>query len=128
MIDQAAVAAALRRGGLIDLTTTGRQSGLPRRIEVALFHIDGRLWISGRPGRRGWMANVQADPRLTIHLKRGLAADVPARARIVSDESERRTILRPITQSWGALDRLELFVTRAPLIELIPDDPALLAA
>jgi deazaflavin-dependent oxidoreductase (nitroreductase family) len=126
MTDQASTAAALRRGGLIDMTTTGRRSGQPRRIELGLFHIDGRLWITGRPGRRDWIANLRADARLTVHLKRGLVADVPARARIVTDEAERRTILRPICAGWQALDRLELFVAQAPLIEVTPDDPTLL--
>ena len=128
MTDQASIAAALRGGGLIDMTTTGRRSGLPRRIELGLFQIDGRLWITGRPGRRDWVANLRADPRLTIHLKRGVSVDLPARARIITDEAERRTILRPICASWQALDRLEVFVARAPLIEVILDDPTLLQA
>ncbi len=87
------VAEALRRGGLIDITTTGRQTGRPRRIEIVFFGIDGRVYITGSPGSRGWLANLQADPRLTFHLKRGVVADLPATARIVTDPAERRMVV-----------------------------------
>ena len=128
MTDSTTIAEALRRGGVIDITTTGRRSGQPRRIEIVFFNLDGRLWISGMPGRRAWLANLAAEPRFTMHLKRGISADVPATARIVSGEAERRPILERICETWGRLDRLELFVARAPLIEVVPDDASLLAA
>ena len=38
---------ALRRGHTIDMTTTGRRTGKPRRIELVFHNIDGRLIISG---------------------------------------------------------------------------------
>jgi deazaflavin-dependent oxidoreductase (nitroreductase family) len=128
MADQAAITAALHRGGLVDITTTGRRSRQPRRIEVGFFDIDGRIYVSGAPGRRGWLANLAADPRLTFHLKRGVTADLPATARIIRDEVERRAVLERICARWRALDRLEVFVARAPLIEVIPNDPTLLQA
>ena len=77
------------------------------------------------PGRRGWLANLDADPRLTFHLKRGVQADLPATARIVTDEAERRALLEHITGVWGRQAQLESFVARAPLIEVLFDDPAL---
>jgi hypothetical protein len=77
MTDHDTIAAALRRGGIIDITTLGRQSGRPRRIEIVFFNFDGRVYISGMPGRRAWMANLAADPRLTFHLKKGVVADLP---------------------------------------------------
>ena len=61
----------------------------------------GALYISGMPGRRAWMANLHADPRLTFHLKRGVEADLPATARIITDEAERRPILERITDRVG---------------------------
>lgn len=123
MTDQDAIDAALRQGGVIDMTTTGRRSGQPRRIEIVFFSFDDRLYISGLPGRRGWLANLAADPRLTLHLKRGLHADVPGRARIVTEDAERRAVLERITAVWGRADQLEAFVARAPLIEVLPDTP-----
>jgi len=78
-------AASIRNGQLIDLTTTGRRSGDAKRLEIVIFSFDGRLYISGMPGRRGWLANVVADPRITVHLKGDVEADLPARARVISD-------------------------------------------
>ena len=61
---------ALSNGGLIDITTTGRQTGQPRRLEIVYHAIDGRIYISGRPShrKRGWIANLEANPELTFHM------------------------------------------------------------
>lgn len=128
MPDQAAIAAALRQGGIIDITTIGRRSGQPRRIEIVFFSFDGRIYISGMPGQRAWLANLAADPRLTVHLKRGLVADLPATARIITEPAERRPIIERVCAAWNRLDRVEAFVARSPLIEVTFDDPTLLAA
>ncbi|HET7473039.1 MAG TPA: nitroreductase family deazaflavin-dependent oxidoreductase [Candidatus Limnocylindrales bacterium] len=121
-----AIRAALSRGGTIDITTTGRQSGEPRRIEIVFHRIDGRMWISGIPSprRRAWLANLEADPHLTVHLKGPIAvADLPATARIVDDEDERRRILARVAQAWRRTD-LERMVAWSPLIEVTIDDAA----
>ena len=39
----------LANGHAIDITTTGRMTGLPRRIEIVFHNIDGRIFISGMP-------------------------------------------------------------------------------
>jgi deazaflavin-dependent oxidoreductase (nitroreductase family) len=127
-LDRDAIDAALSRGGTIDITTSGRRTGRPRRIEIVFFAIDGGIYISGMPGRRGWLANLAADPRLTFHLKRGVRADLPASARIVTDEVERRSILAHITAAWNRQAQIEAFVAGAPLIEVTFDDPSLAPA
>lgn len=128
MIDRTQIAAALSRGSTIDITTTGRRSGQPRRIEVVFFNFDGHVYITGMPGPRAWLANLTADPHLTFHLKDGVAADLPATARIITDEAERRPIIERVCTSWNRMDRVEAFVAGAPLIEVTFDDEALLAA
>ena len=63
---------ALTRGGIIDMTTTGRRTGEPRRIEIAYHSIDGRIYITGMPNAdrtRSWLLNLASEPHLTIHLK-----------------------------------------------------------
>ena len=115
-----AISAALDRGGVIDITTTGRRSGEPRRIEIVLHNVGGRLVISGMPVRertRAWLRNLEADPRLTVHLKQGIAADLRATARIVTDEAERRELLVPVARSWGRTD-LDAMIAWSPLIEV----------
>src|SRR5918995_586366 len=76
---------ALSRGHLIDITTTGKRTGLPRRVELVFHNIDGRIYISGLPGRRSWYANLVANPRFTFHLKRVVQADLPATARPITE-------------------------------------------
>ncbi|MGW5580377.1 nitroreductase/quinone reductase family protein [Micromonospora chokoriensis] len=72
-----------------DITTTGRRSGRPSRIEIWFYRYDGEIYLSGLPGRRDWYANLHANPRLTFHLKHGAHADLPATARIITDDEER---------------------------------------
>jgi deazaflavin-dependent oxidoreductase (nitroreductase family) len=112
---------ALDRGHLIDITTTGRQTGSPRRIEITFHNLDGRIWISGMPvpGRtRAWIRNLEADPRLTVHLKGPIAtADLPATARIVTDPAERRRVLEQIARAWRRTD-VDAMVAHSPLIEV----------
>ena len=117
----AKITEALSRGGLIDITTTGRQTGKPRRIEIVFHPIEGSLYISGMPGfPRGWLANLEANPRFTFHLKRPFSADLPATARIIQDEAERRRILAPIAKTWKRND-LDNMVRTSPLIEVTLD-------
>lgn len=124
MIDDR-VRRALSRGHTIDITTTGRQSGQPRRIEVVFHSFDGRLYISGMPrkDRRSWLANLEADPRMTFHLKGAVEADLPAKARILVDPAEREAVLRKIAQAWRRTD-VETMVRWSPLIEVEIEDLA----
>jgi deazaflavin-dependent oxidoreductase (nitroreductase family) len=111
------IAEALEHGQLIDITTTGRRSGQPRRVELVYHNVDGHIVISGRPGfPRGWIANLRADPRLTFHLKRGVRADLPAQGRVITDRAERERFLGPIARLWR-IDSA-LMVRSAPLVEV----------
>ncbi len=112
---------ALERGHRIDITTTGRKSGRPRRIELVFHNVDGRIFISGRPGwPRGWIANLRANPEMTFHLKGPTAqADLPAHGRVILDRDERERVLPPIAAGWGY--DLERMVESAPLIEVTLD-------
>ena len=117
-----AIDAALERGHTIDITTTGRQSRQPRRIEIVFHNIGGRIYISGTPSRnrRSWLANLEADPHMTFHLKGKVKADLPATARIIDQEGERREVLPHVARNWGRTD-LEVMVRYSPLIEVTLD-------
>jgi hypothetical protein len=112
---------ALRRGHRIDITTTGRKSGRPRRIELVFHNIGGRIFISGRPGwPRGWIANLRADPRMRFHLKGPVVADLPAKGRVILDREERERIIPSIAAGWGYDPAL--MVASSPLVEVtFPD-------
>jgi len=124
-ITDQSVQAALERGGTIDMTTTGRKTGKPRRIEIVFHNIDGRIYISGIPStrKRAWLRNLEADPHLEFHLKGRTRADLPATARVIDDESERRRILPFVARAWrrGDVDRMVRF---SPLIEVTFDKRA----
>lgn len=108
---------ALRRGHRIDITTTGRRSGLPRRIELVFHNIGGRIYISGRPGwPRDWIANLRVDPRMTFHLKGAVQADLPALGRVITDRAEREQIMPTIAAGWGYDPAV--MVASSPLIEV----------
>ena len=115
----------LNRGHTIDITTTGRHTGEPRRIEIVFFNFDGRLYISGMPAdrKRAWLLNLEADPHFTFHLKGSHAADLSATARVITDEAERRDVLAGVARSWRRED-LDNMVLHSPLIEVTVDELA----
>jgi deazaflavin-dependent oxidoreductase (nitroreductase family) len=103
----------------VDITTTGRRSGVPRRTEIWMLDIDGRFFITGTPGGRDWLANLVREPRFEVHLKRRAHLDLPARAAVVTDVATRRRVLEHLSSRWyrgqAPLDDL---LTRAPMIEV----------
>lgn len=110
---------ALEQGHVIDITTTGRNSGLPRRIEIAFYNLDGRLYIWGRtPSHRDWFANLQANPEFIFHLKESEKADLPARARVIVDQAERRDVFSKLVRMSGSAAQLEALVEVNPLVEV----------
>ncbi|MCW5851656.1 MAG: nitroreductase family deazaflavin-dependent oxidoreductase [Anaerolineae bacterium] len=109
---------ALAQSRLIDITTTGRHSGAPRRLEIWFHNLDGRLFITGLPGRRDWYANLVAHPEFTFHVKEGVQADLPARATPILDPDERRAILSRITARLGREADLDKWVADSPLVEV----------
>ncbi len=70
----------------IDITTTGRRSGEPRRIEIAFYRLGDDIYLSGIPGpsTRNWLANLAAQPQFTFHLKHGVVADPAERRRVLA--------------------------------------------
>ena len=111
----------LQRGGTIDITTTGRKSGRPHRIEIGFQNIDGTVYISGLPGKRDWFANLVANPVFTFHLKGDVTADLPATARPITDDAERRAVLTPFTANWNYANDLDKWLERSPLVAVVFD-------
>ncbi len=108
---------ALQDDLVIDITTTGRISGEPRRIEIWLRPIDGRYFIAGLPGPRGWFANLRANPAFTVHVKRTATADLPARALPVDDTAEKRRLLEADEHGPGP-DAIDDWVANSPMVEV----------
>ncbi len=89
---------ALKVDMIVDITTIGRKSGEARRIEIWSHYFDGRVIVTGSPGRRSWYANMVASPEITYHLKDEVKADLPATVRVVTDVDERRSVFTRLKQ------------------------------
>jgi len=103
----------------IDITTIGRRTGEPRRIEIWMLDVDGRYFITGTPGRRDWLANLSANPQLTVHLKRHTHVDLEAHADLVTDEATRRQVIEHLSAHWyRGQTSVEDLVDMAPMVEV----------
>ncbi|NMH80516.1 nitroreductase family deazaflavin-dependent oxidoreductase [Pseudonocardia xinjiangensis] len=114
----------------IDITTLGRRSGIPRRIEVWFHRVDGRWYLTSLPVPRSWYANLRANPRFVVHLKHGVKVDLPATARPVDEPTRRRVITavldlqnRPdVAARVGLRQDLDEWLAHSPLVEIVFDD------
>ena len=113
---------ALARDRVIDITTTGRKSGQPRRIETWFHNLDGRVYLTGTPGPRDWNANLVANPRFTFHLKESATADLSARAMPIVELAERRAVLARILENIGRSGDLNAWVAGSPLVQVSFDE------
>jgi deazaflavin-dependent oxidoreductase (nitroreductase family) len=88
----------------IDITTTGRRSGQPRRIEICFYRFEDAIYLSGVPGPRSrdWLVNLAAGPDFTFHLKHGVVADLPAVAEVITDPAERRRVFTDFVEDFNA--------------------------
>jgi deazaflavin-dependent oxidoreductase (nitroreductase family) len=123
MSDQ--TSAALAQDRVIDITTTGRRTGEPRRIEIWFHRLGGRYYITGTPGHpRDWYANLVAHPEFTFHLKESATADLPATSRPVTEPAERETVLTGLLAGLGGDftskpgQEPEVWVASSPLVEV----------
>jgi deazaflavin-dependent oxidoreductase (nitroreductase family) len=109
---------ALKTDRLIDITTVGRKSGNPSKIEIVFHNFDGVLYITGTPGRRDWFANLVANPQFTFHLKQSTQADLPAMAIPITDAATRRQVLTKVVEKWNKQAELEAYLESSPLVEV----------
>jgi deazaflavin-dependent oxidoreductase (nitroreductase family) len=87
----------------IDITTTGRRSGEPRRIEICFYRFEDSIYLSGIPAprTRDWLANLAADSHVTFHLKHRVVADLPAVAEVITDPAERRRVFTDFVDEFN---------------------------
>ena len=106
----------LARHQTIDLTTFGRQTGEPRRIEIWWFRVEGRFVITGTPGPRDWFANVLSHPSVIVHVD---GRDLEATALPIQDPGFRRKVFtQPATSWYSSMAPLDVLVEESPMIEL----------
>ena len=117
----------------IDITTTGRRTGQPRRLETVFYRVGDEIYLSGIPAERprAWLLNMQAQPHFTFHLKHGVTADLPAEAEVITDPDERRRLLEAFVTQFNARQGpdspyptavLDEWVAGSPLVRVTFDD------
>ena len=106
---------ALERQQTVEITTIGRRSGRPRRIETWRYRAAGRFWLTGSPGARDWYANLLVHPEFTLHLH-GL--DLQAHARAVTDPDERARVFGEIVPGLDRPEGLASWLAGSPLVEI----------
>lgn len=87
------------------LTTVGRRSGVPRRIEIWFTRHEGRYYLVAEHGRRAqWVQNLVAEPAVRVRVG---ARSLRAHARVV-DHAAERALVRAVRRGseakygWGA--------------------------
>lgn len=113
---------ALANDRTIDITTIGRRSGNPSRIETWFYRVDDRFYLTGSPGKRDWYANLTANPTFTFHLKGSAKADLLARAQPIEEKDARLTIFTRILQELGHPQDLDNWMATSPLAEVSFED------
>lgn len=113
------VRTAIERDFTIDLTTLGRRTGRPRRVEIWYLLHEDTPYVTGTPGPRDWFANVLADPQVIFHLKESITADIPGSARPVKDPDLRFAVFHAPRSDWyRSMTPIERLVAESPMIAL----------
>ena len=69
------------------LTTTGRQTGLPREIEIWFVESDGKLYLLAEKFQEAhWVRNIENNPRVKVRLD---GRECEAAARVLDPERDR---------------------------------------
>lgn len=105
------------------LTTTGRKTGKPHRIEI-WFAIDaGRLYLlSGGGDRADWVKNIRKDPSVRVQIG-SRAASLRARiARAGAEDQRARELLDAKYMGWTPGKKLSSWARGStPVVIQLPD-------
>jgi deazaflavin-dependent oxidoreductase (nitroreductase family) len=109
----------------IDITTTGRRSGAPRRLEIVFYRLGDDIYLSGIPAPkpRDWLLNLEAHPQFTFHLKHGVVADLAAVATVIVDSVERRRVLAAFVEEFNRRHHGDTAWLEAVLDEWVEHSP-----
>ena len=79
------------------LTTTGRQTGLPREIEIWFVESEGKLYLLAEKFQEAhWVRNIENNPRVKVRLD---GRECEAAARVLDPERDRSA--RDLAQRLG---------------------------
>ncbi len=126
--DRDAILRSLLEERTVDIITTGRRTNAQRTTEIWTTVVDGQTYICGTPNAsqpgverkpRDWLANLVANPELTVRLKTSVRVDLPATAARVTDPTERRRVLTAENTDYyrGAVS-LEAALAHSPMVRV----------
>jgi len=96
---------------VLDVSTTGRKSGLRRRSPLIAVPIDDTLALLGtnfgQPSTPAWVLNLEADPRATVSYRQ---RTVEASARAATDDEQAR-VLAGSAQVYGGYLKYQQRIT-----------------
>jgi deazaflavin-dependent oxidoreductase (nitroreductase family) len=99
------------------LTTVGRNSGLPRQIEIWFVAVGDRLYLLAEHGRRAqWVKNINRHARVGVRLGSRNAAEFEAVARVLDrgrDAGAWERAQELFRQKYGWGDGLPVEITPA---------------
>ena len=109
---------------VLDITTTGRRSGAPRRTHlIAVPYADTIALLGTNFGQRGtpaWVLNLEADPRLTV-THHGTTLPAVARA---ADQEQRAAVLAGSAAVYGGYLKYQERITGRRLRIFVLETPA----
>ena len=127
----------LPMGPNVLMTITGRKSGQPRTVPVAILKADGREFVFAAFGETAWVHNLRAARAATIHRGRRRhevrAVEVDETTAAHALEVGLRSVMRvprigPMIAGWYGIDRRSTAADFAesarhhPAFELLPGD------
>jgi deazaflavin-dependent oxidoreductase (nitroreductase family) len=96
---------------VLDVTTTGRRSGLPRTSHLIAVPYEGTLALLGtnfgRPSTPAWVLNLEANPRATV-VHTGRSREVVAR---LATEQEQAGVLAASSRVYGGYMKYQQRIT-----------------
>ncbi|HEX4976579.1 MAG TPA: nitroreductase family deazaflavin-dependent oxidoreductase [Nocardioides sp.] len=108
---------------VVDLTTTGRRSGLPRTTHLIAVPYEDTLALLGtnfgQPSTPAWALNLEADPRATLSY-RGTTVDVVARP---ADAAEQAAVLARSEEIYLGYRRYQSRITGRRLRVFVLERP-----
>jgi len=113
------VTTALETDQYAYLTTTGRVSGAPHRIEIWFVVIDAHIWVaSGGGDRSDWVRNLIADETLSVEIgQHSWPATAVLHAGLGEHVARQRLAAR--YQGWKPGQPLSSWATESMLIEIV---------
>jgi deazaflavin-dependent oxidoreductase (nitroreductase family) len=109
---------------VLHLTTIGRRTGLPRKIEIWFVVCRDRFYLFAETGEAAaWIKNIRSNPEVTLHIGE---RQFGAMARVLDRDTDRELwdqVAALATRKYGWGDGLPVEISPFPLRTANTDPP-----